>query len=412
MQFRKSAVDKLASPERLDILMQVTSPQGWLALTAIGVVLVGVVLWSIFGSLQERIPGSGVLVRGTGNSVIRAGGSGTLALNVSRDDVVIPGEVIARISGSGIDNTEETACNDYSAYQNQVRRDGLTDSQRINDFDQAITSAEGLKTSAQGELTLARDDLARLEARPDLVTGPQLAAARGRVNGLEQQIAGYDDAIRRNRSNITTTRALTGQRSAELTRLELRCEQAKTGTGEARDVTSTFSGRIVEIIPKDGDQVTTGDPIAIIENAGAELQVFAYVAVDQGDRLFQRLQELGEGGLEVQLDLGNAVRREEFGLLMGRLAEVGEIAVTDQAVMNRIQNAGIVSTILGDTPKTEIRIVLTPDPDTDSGFAWSSGRGPSLQLRGGSLVSAQIIADSRRPISLVVPILKGPFGGS
>jgi HlyD family secretion protein len=411
MEFRKAAVDKLASPERLDVLMQVTSPQGWLALSAIGIVLTGVIAWSVFGSLQERVPGSGVLVRGGGNSVIRAGGTGTLTLSVSLDDVVVPGEIVASIAGSGLDNTEETACNDSSAYQNQANRESLLDRQNINNYNQAITSAEGLKASAQGELTLAREDLARLEARPDLVTGPQVAAARSRVSALEQQIAGYDDSIRRNQANIATTQALGGQRAAEVARLELRCEQARTGTGEMRDVTSTVSGRIVELIPKNGDQVAAGDPIAIIENATGELQVFAYVAVDQGDRLFQRLRDLGTS-MEVQLDLGNAVRREEYGLLKGTLAEVGEIAVTDQAVMNRFQNTGIVDSVLGDGPKTEVRIILDRDPDTESGFAWSSGSGPPVQLRGGSLVTAQIIADSRRPISLVVPILRETFGGS
>jgi HlyD family secretion protein len=403
MEFRKAAVDKLASPERLDVLMQVTSPQGWLSLSAIGVVLCGVILWSIFGSLQERVPGSGVLVRGGGNSVIRAGGSGTLALDVDVDDFVSPGEIIGRISGSAIDNTEEVACNDYAAYQGQVRRDALLDQQNINNFRQNISSNEGLKATAEADLASAREDLARLEARPDLVTGAQLTAARSRVSGLERQ-------IRRNNASIRSTDALDAQRDAELMRLQLRCEQARTGTGEMRDVTSTISGRIVELIPKSGDQVAAGDPIAIVENATGDLQVFAYVPVDQGDRLFQRLRAVGDG-LPVQVDLGNAVRREEFGLLLGRVAEVGEVAVTSQAVMNRFQNADVVSTVLGDGPKTEVRIVLTPDAQTDSGFAWSSGAGPPVELRGGSLVTAQIIADSRRPISLVVPIFRGAVGG-
>jgi HlyD family secretion protein len=38
--FRKAAIDKLSSPERLDVLMEVTSPAGWVALWTLGGVLV------------------------------------------------------------------------------------------------------------------------------------------------------------------------------------------------------------------------------------------------------------------------------------------------------------------------------------------------------------------------------------
>ena len=77
--FRKAALDKLASPERLDVLMQVTSPMGWLALTTVGGILIGVIVWSILGSIPERIDGQGVLLRGGANKEVRSTGSGTLA---------------------------------------------------------------------------------------------------------------------------------------------------------------------------------------------------------------------------------------------------------------------------------------------------------------------------------------------
>src|SRR5207253_2960860 len=77
--FRKSALDKFASPERLDILMQVTSPQSWLALLALCGVLVTVVVWSVRGSLPEQIDGVGILIRGGGLREIRASGDVVLS---------------------------------------------------------------------------------------------------------------------------------------------------------------------------------------------------------------------------------------------------------------------------------------------------------------------------------------------
>jgi len=104
--FRKAALDKLASPERLDVLMRVTSPMGWLALTTVAGILVGVIAWSIWGSIPERIDGQGVLLRGGANKEIRSTGSGTLAsLDLKEGQLVRVGQVLGTISAAG--NNEE-----------------------------------------------------------------------------------------------------------------------------------------------------------------------------------------------------------------------------------------------------------------------------------------------------------------
>ena len=45
--FRKAAIDKVSSPEQLDLLMSVTSPVGWLALLTVGLMLTAVGIWSL-----------------------------------------------------------------------------------------------------------------------------------------------------------------------------------------------------------------------------------------------------------------------------------------------------------------------------------------------------------------------------
>src|SRR5687768_4824281 len=73
----KKPEPRTADPEQ-EKMMQVTSPQGWIALIAIGVTLVGVIIWSLVGSIPERIEGLGLVVRGGGIREIRASGGGTL----------------------------------------------------------------------------------------------------------------------------------------------------------------------------------------------------------------------------------------------------------------------------------------------------------------------------------------------
>ena len=60
--FSKAALDKLRSPERLDMLLPITTPMGWMGLIAITLLLFSVLLWSIFGSFTVSADGMGMLM--------------------------------------------------------------------------------------------------------------------------------------------------------------------------------------------------------------------------------------------------------------------------------------------------------------------------------------------------------------
>ena len=53
--FRKAALEKMASPERLDEMMVVTAPLGWLSLLALGVALGGAVVWGVYGTIAKKV---------------------------------------------------------------------------------------------------------------------------------------------------------------------------------------------------------------------------------------------------------------------------------------------------------------------------------------------------------------------
>lgn len=60
--FRKKALEKLQSPEQLNMLMTVTSPRGWVALLALSILVISAAVWAIFGSVQATVSGRGVLI--------------------------------------------------------------------------------------------------------------------------------------------------------------------------------------------------------------------------------------------------------------------------------------------------------------------------------------------------------------
>ena len=53
--FRKKSLDKIKSPENLDDYIRVSNPPIWLFLTSIIILLIGVCIWSIFGSISTSV---------------------------------------------------------------------------------------------------------------------------------------------------------------------------------------------------------------------------------------------------------------------------------------------------------------------------------------------------------------------
>lgn len=97
--YRPNAVAHLSSPEQLDTVVRVTRPRSWIALSAVGLVLVAFVVWCFVGTVQSTLPGAGVLLTpyGTYTSASTATGRITAVL-VSPGDVVAAGDAIATVA--------------------------------------------------------------------------------------------------------------------------------------------------------------------------------------------------------------------------------------------------------------------------------------------------------------------------
>lgn len=96
--YRKVSIERLSSPEQLDILMKVTSPKGWLALLALGLLLISAISWGFFGTMSTKIETEGVLIRPGGLQTIYASTSGLITdLRVVENEYVNKGNVIARV---------------------------------------------------------------------------------------------------------------------------------------------------------------------------------------------------------------------------------------------------------------------------------------------------------------------------
>lgn len=175
-------------------------------------------------------------------------------------------------------------------------------------------------------------------------------------------------------------------------------------TAAARSrVTSPYDGRVLEIRTEAGSYVTEGSPIISLEavagdTAGAE--VIVYVPAAEGKRV--------RPGMEAQIS-PSTVKKEEFGFMVGNVSSVSEFPATQQGMMQSLGSEKLVERFSAIDAPLEVQAQLTRNPDSASGYTWSSG-GPTIQIDSGTLCSAQIVVKRERPISLVIPLLRQGLG--
>ncbi len=403
--FRKSALDKLASPERLDVLMEVTAPKGWLALATIGVVLAAFVIWGIFGSIPERIDGNGILIRGGGLRQLRASGDGTLtSLKVKLNDDVKEGEVVGEMTQIGTAEEVKAAQQRLQQATQEYETSKAEDEATIAGIEANIAGQRADLQRALAERTRITQDLARLNEAlaKGLVTrnrvdqaNRELLSINANITGLNAQVNNAQAQIRAQQQRIRAKFDAVQSAKSELERM--------TNTASAvSQLTSTVAGRVVEIKKRVGDRVSNGEVVATIEPPSATLEPVVYINSATGKRIHPHM--------ETQIS-PSTVRREEYGFMKGEIVSVGEYPVTPEAVQATVANQALAQELIAGGSKIEVRVALKPDPSTPSGYAWSSSSGPPFRIEGGTRVVVSVVVERKRPISYVLPIFRGSMGG-
>jgi multidrug efflux pump subunit AcrA (membrane-fusion protein) len=114
--FSQAALDKLRSPEKLDMMLPITTPVGWMGLAAIALLLLSVVLWSIFGSFTVRAEGMGLIMDSGGLVNVTHTAGGKIAhLHVREGEQVKKGSLIAQM-----EQAEQSADVHMAQYSTQL----------------------------------------------------------------------------------------------------------------------------------------------------------------------------------------------------------------------------------------------------------------------------------------------------
>lgn len=96
--FRKSSLERVASPEQLNEYMKITHPGIWSVLLACLALLIAVGYWGVFGSIPDTVKTTGIIFPQNGvTAVIPTAGGRISDMRVKVGDYVQTGQIIAVI---------------------------------------------------------------------------------------------------------------------------------------------------------------------------------------------------------------------------------------------------------------------------------------------------------------------------
>jgi HlyD family secretion protein len=410
--FRKTALDRLSSPEELDQVVKISVGGSWIVLVAVLLFCAGATVWAITSRLPTTAAGRGMIVRiGGVLNVVSRGGGVVRSVDVRVGQRVEANQVVARIAQPALAERLRGLTDELSQVTAKRRRDLQLKRDegrlRLEAFTRQRANAERAIGEIAEQARLAREQIPVMQQlfTRGLVTNQQVIAAQERLVELNGSAEVRRAEIKQLDAQAfeveTQIAALEGEIALDVAGRQRDVTAAQNELTLHETVTTPYAGAVLEIKVTPGGTVTDNTPILSLQADTENLEVLTYVASAQAKDI--------RDGMEVRI-APSTVKREEYGYMRGRVTFVADYPATAAAVMRNFQNDQLVTTLTREGPMTEVRVALEPDAQTASGFRWSSPGGPPIRISAGTMADTEIVTATRAPITLVVPILRQKLG--
>lgn len=408
-KYRKAVLQMHPSPERLNELITVSRPTGWLALSVVILLLSGIMAWSILGRLPTNVTGTGIMLSEGGRlyeiTVLTDGALRNIAVRVG--DRVEPGQLLAEVTQADAER--------------ELRGARIQLADRVTDLARAITYRDE-------EAALRRESITRQQEALEL----RVRLGRQREETIRQRIQ-TTEVLFRDRI-ITQSELLNLQQelalilqdisnvNSEYARLEAeelqinntsarRIREAEAAMGEAGRRVNTLeealeetsrlvapvAGEVKEMRALQGARMRAGQSVLALESRGTGLEAVVFLPPSIGSRV--------KSGMPVRVATSNAPR-EQYGTVMAQVVSVSDFPMSFEAIQASVRNDSLARSFMERGPPYEAIVRLERDPATSSGYRWTSGKGVSVVLTSGTTLTADVTIEFRRPIEMVIPALR------
>lgn len=117
--YRKSAIERISTPEQLDKALTVTSPMSWIALAAAAVLIIAAVVWSVTATIPVTVTAAGIVSSPVSTNAVYCPEAGTiLRVYVGPNTRISIGDPIASYRTVGGD--VKTVCSDQAGTVSEI----------------------------------------------------------------------------------------------------------------------------------------------------------------------------------------------------------------------------------------------------------------------------------------------------
>ena len=164
----------------------------------------------------------------------------------------------------------------------------------------------------------------------------------------------------------------------------------------SEDVYSDYDGIVDEVMVDVGTMISAGTPICSVRMTQNrdDLTGLLYIPLDKGKRV--------QPGMTIQL-APNGADITQTGSLIGVVRSVSQYPMTIQGIQQHLGNAQLAQWILQaqNSSVMEVTFDLVKDPNSESGYLWTSQVGEHKPITAGSFCTGSIIIERKPPIEKV-----------
>jgi len=260
---------------------------------------------------------------------------------------------------------------------------------------------------AEAALTENNAQLASLEVR---LTELSLKETETQQALVTQRLKLADLKVQRQQLDVKATQLEQETTLAQATRAiqikeqEDRIAQLRTTLQEQGEIRSPYAGRVLEVAHLPGQPVAPGTALVTIDAEPSPgeaarprpMENLAYFPIRTGKRIAK--------GMAVRVS-PTSVQRERYGSILGTVERVSEYPVGSRTPAAAVGNPELAQALLSPGGVIEVAIKLET-ADTPTGFRWTSA-GPPDSLSAGTTTRTYVTVEERRPITFLLPILRG-----
>jgi len=410
--FRNVALERLSSPEQLDMLVRVTTPAAWYSLLVLAVLLVMTLFWGVYGNIPVKVKAQGILMREGGiMSVVTLGSGQVSEVVVEAGDNVRRGQVIARLSQPVLmDELRNTRSelDEFKAQHEQLNAFSARDlGYQIESLAAQKKSILTSINSLDKRADFVRGQLVNQEAllKKGLIVPSKVEKSRQDLSSILEQVTEqkitFEELTTKEYSLQNNHRQSVQNSEFRINTLERKIALMERSLAFDSRVVSKISGRVIEVLVSPGQVVSAGAAVVNMEFSERKLEALFYVSPTEGKKI--------RAGMEIDL-VPSTVKKEEHGSVLGLVTYVSEYPATYDGMVRMLGNEQLASALSGEGAPMVIYADLIPDGNNISGFKWSSGSGPDTSLQAGTMCYGEVITENRRPLSFVIPYMKKTLG--